>query len=51
MMRNENNEESRRTLCQLLSKEYFKTQTSLLKHEVCFILGQIGCENYEHLVR
>jgi deoxyhypusine monooxygenase len=51
LMRNENSEEARTTLCQLLSKEYCKTQTSLLKHEICFILGQIGCANAEHLVR
>ena len=38
-------------LCRLLSKEYFKTQTSLLKHEVCFIIGQVGCEGFEHLIR
>lgn len=42
-MRNENNEDVKKTLCLLLSKKYYKTQTSLLKHEICFILGQIGC--------
>lgn len=51
LMRNENDDEARKTLSQLLSKEYYKTQTSLLKHEICFILGQIGCEKYEDLVR
>jgi deoxyhypusine monooxygenase len=50
-MRDLNTEECRKVLCLLLSKEYFKTQTSLLKHEVCFVLGQIGCEGYEHLIR
>ena len=44
LMRNQNSGEARKVLCQLLSKQYSKTQTSLLKHEVCFVLGQIGCE-------
>ncbi len=30
-------------LCLLVSKKYSPTQSPLLKHEVCFILGQIGC--------
>ena len=51
LMRDEKSDDCKKVLCQLLSKEYFRTQTSLLKHEVCFILGQIGCDNYEHLVR
>ena len=34
-------------MCKLLSKEYFKAQTSLLKHEVCFVLGQIGCGKWD----
>lgn len=51
LMRDLNTEECRKTLCELLSLQYFKTQTSLLKHEICFIIGQIGCENYEHLIR
>ncbi len=38
-------------LCLLLSKQHSKSQSSLLKHEVCFILGQIGCDEYEHLIR
>ena len=38
-------------MCRLLSKQHFQTQVSLLKHEVCFILGQIGCEGFEDLVR
>ena len=33
-----------RTLCELLTKKYFRYQSNLLKHEVCFILGQIGCD-------
>ena len=32
LMRDEKSEEAKKVLCQLLSKEYFKTQTSLLKH-------------------
>ena len=43
LMRDQNTEESRRILCELLSRKYYQTQTSLLKHEICFILGQIGC--------
>ena len=29
-------------LCQLLSRSHFKSQPALFKHEVCFVLGQIG---------
>jgi hypothetical protein len=51
MMRNLNTPEVKKVLSRLLSLEFYKTQTSLLKHEICFILGQIGCENCENLVR
>ena len=51
MMRNLNTAEVKKVLSRLLSLEFYKTQTSLLKHEICFILGQIGCENCEDLVR
>ena len=50
-MRNKKSQECIRTLCLLLSKEYYKTQCSLLKHEICFILGQIGIDEFEGLIR
>lgn len=50
-MRNLKTKKCIEALCQLLSLKYYKTQTSLLKHEVCFILGQIGIDDYENLVR
>lgn len=51
MLRNQRTEESIQVLCQLLSKKYAETQTSLLKHEIGFMLGQVGCGASEHLVR
>lgn len=45
--------QARLALCRLLSLAYYKTQPALLKHEVCFVLGQIGIEEgeQEQLVR
>lgn len=42
-MRDLGTSEAIHVLCLLLSKKYSSTQSPLLKHEVCFILGQIGC--------
>ena len=38
-------------LCQLLSRKYAETQNSLLKHEIGFMLGQVGCGSSEHLLK
>ena len=50
-MRDKKSKACIRTLCLLLSKQYYKTQCSLLKHEICFILGQIGIDEFEELIR
>lgn len=52
-MRNINTDKVKVQLCKLLSLAHFKIQSALFKHEVCFVIGQIGLDagEQESLIR